>query len=174
MPTKASVQVAKQDVSTSTKLQTVAEIGPTNYPTGVDYGVLWSFARAVPWSSVADPNAPEPAGGYTPFDVASPNIWSKLYGLTSSVGTYPSSTPYLMTTGSSYSQKPAVARRPGVSNRRVLNIPLLSCPVSGSTAAVLGIGKFMMTIQASSTSLYAEFGGITTEDQLGGPVEIYQ
>lgn len=174
MSTKATVQVAKQDFSTTSKLQTVAEIKPTNYPTAVDYGVLWSFARAVPWSSVTNPNAPEPAGGYTPFDATSANIWSKLYGTTSAVTSFPTSTPYFMTAGSSYFQNPALARRPGTANRRVLNIPLLSCPVTGSTATVLGTGKFLMTIQASSTSLYAEFGGLTTEDQLGGPVEIYQ
>ncbi|TQK11322.1 pilus assembly protein TadG-related protein [Herbaspirillum sp. SJZ107] len=174
MSTKATVQVAKQDFATTTKLQTVAEIGPTNYPTAVDYGVLWSFARAVPWSSVTNPNAPEPPGGYTPFAATSPNIWSKLYGSTSTIGTYPASAPYLMASGGAYFQSPAVARRPGTANRRVLNIPLLSCPVTGSTATVLGTGKFLMTTQASATSLYAEFGGLTTEDQLGGPVEIYQ
>ncbi len=174
MSTKATVQVAKTDTSTSAKLQTVAEIGPTNYPTAVDYGALWSFARAVPWSSVADPAAPEPAGGYTSFNATS-LIWSKLYGSASSVGTYPGSTPYLTTSGSSYFQTPpTVARRPGAKNRRVLNLPLLSCPVTGSTATVLGIGKFLMTIPADSGSIYAEFGGLVTDDQLGGPVEIYQ
>lgn len=174
MPTKAAVQVAKQDPSNTTKVQTVAEIGPTNHPTAADYGALWTFARAVPWSSVANPDAAEPAGGYTPFDATSA-VWSKLYGSTSSVGTYPNSTPYVMTTGGAYFQTPpTVARRPGSRNRRVLNIPLLSCPVTGSTATVLGIGKFLMTIPASSTSIYAEFGGLATEDQLGGPVEIYQ
>ena len=174
MSTKATVQVAKADTSTTAKLQTVAEIGPTNYPTAVDYGALWSFARAVPWSSVADPAAPEPAGGYTSFNATS-LVWSKLYGSASSVGTYPGSTPYLATSGSSYFQTPpTVARRPGARNRRVLNIPLLSCPVTGSTATVLGIGKFLMTIPADSGAIYAEFGGLVTDDQLGGPVEIYQ
>ncbi|WP_371764455.1 TadE/TadG family type IV pilus assembly protein [Massilia sp.] len=174
MSTKATVQVAKTDTSTTAMLQTVAEIGPTNYPTAVDYGALWSFARAVPWSSVADPAAPEPAGGYTPFNATS-LIWSKLYGSASTVGTYPGSTPYLTTSGSSYFQTPpTVARRPGARNRRVLNIPLLSCPVTGATATVLGIGKFLMTIPADSSAIYAEFGGIVTDAQLGGPVEIYQ
>jgi len=174
MPTKATVQVAKKDTSTTAKLQTVAEIGPTNYPTAVDYGALWSFARAVPWSSVADPTAPGPAGGYTSFNATS-LIWSKLYGSASTVGTYPGSTPYFMTSGSSYFQTPpTVARRPGTRNRRVLNIPLLSCPVTGATATVLGIGKFLMTIPADSSSVYAEFGGLVTDDQLGGLVEIYQ
>ena len=174
MSTKATVQVAKQDPSTTTKVQTIAEIGPTNHPTAVDYGALWTFARAIPWSSVANPNAAEPAAGYTPFDATS-LVWSKLYGSASAVGAYPNSTPYLTSMGSSYFlTPPTVARRPGTRNRRVLNIPLLSCPVTGSTATVLGIGKFLMTIPANSTSIYAEFGGLATEDQLGGPVEIYQ
>jgi hypothetical protein len=174
MSTKATVQVANQDSSNTTVLQTVAEVGPANYPTAGDYGVLWTFARAVPWSSYQNQGEPERAGGYTPFDATS-LVWSKLYGSTSAVGTYPGSTPYLTASGSSYFQTPpTAARRPGARFRRVLNIPLLSCPVSGTTATVLAIGKFLMTIPATSTSLYAEFGGITTEDQLGGPVEIYQ
>jgi hypothetical protein len=31
-----------------------------------------------------------------------------------------------------------------------------------------------MTIPADSSAIYAEFGGIATDAQLGGPVEIYQ
>jgi Flp pilus assembly protein TadG len=174
MSLKASAQVAKQDASNTTKLQTIAEIGPPNYSSAVDYGALWTFARAVPWSSVQSQGFPEPAGGYTPFN-ATTLVWSKLYGSASAVGTYPTSTPYLMTSGSTYFQTPpTAARRPGSLYRRVLNIPLLACPVTGTSATVLAIGKFLMTVPADSTSVYAEFGGTTTDSQLGGPVEIYQ
>jgi len=174
MSLKATAQVAIQDVLATTKVQTVAEIWPVNHSSAVDYGALWTFARAVPWTSFENQGPTEPPGGYTPFDATS-SIWSKLYGSSSAVSGYPSSPPYFMTSGSSYFQTPTTtARKPGTMYRRILNIPLLSCPVTGSTATALAIGKFLMTIQASSTAVYAEFGGITTEDQLGGPVEIYQ
>ena len=73
------------------------------------------------------------------------------------------------------SQSPNAARR-GQANRRVLNVPLLSCPVPAgamSSATVLGIGKFMMTVPATATSLHAEFGGLVAEQSLGGTVELY-
>jgi hypothetical protein len=65
----------------------------------------------------------------------------------------------------------------GVRDRRILNVPLLQCPVtagSPSTATVLGIAKFFMTVQATNQNLYAEFVGLTQESALGGQVELYQ
>jgi hypothetical protein len=90
-------------------------------------------------------------------------LYAKGLGLTS----YPSGanpSPYLA--GIS-------ANPPGIKYRRVLNIPLLECPVSGSSAKVLAIGKFFMTVQATSAILSAEFVGATTNDPHDGPVELY-
>jgi len=94
------------------------------------------------------------------------------------LGAYPSptgtTTPYTVATGTTYSQAPAVAYRPGVKYRRVLNVPLLACPVSGASATVLGIGRFFMTVQADTSAVHAEFVGTASDQQIGGPVEIYK
>jgi hypothetical protein len=61
-----------------------------------------------------------------------------------------------------------------VAGRRVLNLPLLSCPVSGSAATVLGIGRFFMTVRADDTRLYAEFAGLADEESLRAQVKLYK
>lgn len=133
---------------------------------------LWSFARAVPWSSYVA-GQPEPAAGYAPF-AASVTVTHDLYSLlTTFKAAYPSgtTTPYSSAT---FSQLPSAAHRPGIKNRRVLNVPLLQCPITGSSARVLAIGKFFMTVPATSSVLSAEFAGTITDDLAGGPVELFQ
>jgi len=158
----------------TTKLWTRADPlpAPSDNTTAM-YGPLWAYARAVPYSSYVA-GAAEPASGYTPFNTSA---WANLYkpGVTATAS-YPSglSTPYKSTNGSNFLAPPSARR--GVANRRVLNVALLSCPVgAGSTtsATVLGIGKFLMTVPATATSLYAEFGGLASEQALGGAVELY-
>jgi len=174
MTPKALFQSAQKDPAATNKLQTIAEIGPPNHPSAADYGLLWSFARAVPWSSYEAVGHPEPAEGYAPFN-ATTAVWGALYGTTSAVGSYPDATPYLDTRNADYTQAPSTAgRTAGRRMRRVLNIPLLSCPVTGATATVLGIGKFFMTVPANATALHAEFGGLTSDDRVAAKVEIYQ
>jgi hypothetical protein len=46
--------------------------------------------------------------------------------------------------------------------------------VSGSTATVLAIGKFFMTVPATSTALVGEFAGIASEDGAHTQVELFQ
>lgn len=144
-------------------------------PDGQDaskYGPIWSYAKAVPFTQYVAGNA-EPASGYTPFLTSK---WSVLYKPNSSsqapeAGSYPSSTPYMNTTTSS--EHAMIAER----YRRVLNIPLLSCPVPAgpnAKASVAAIGKFFMTVPASSNRLIAEFGGIVPEKSVSGRVELFQ
>jgi hypothetical protein len=141
------------------------------------YGPLWAYARAVPYSAyTAQPT--EPASGYSGF---STTAWSKLYvpGPPSSSG-YPSmtttSTPYIQASGSSTSQPPATAEhQPGLARRRVLNVALLDCPVAAgaiTSASVRGVGRFFMTVPATSTSLVAEFAGVAPPSTLSGAVEL--
>jgi hypothetical protein len=109
----------------------------------------------------------EPAGGYSTFSTTD---WSVLYnpGLPAAQS-YPSSTPYQSTGGSA----PYSPYR----NTRVLNIPLLRCPVpagSITTATVLGIGKFFMTVPATATSLYVEFAGMNSGTASGGNARLYR
>jgi hypothetical protein len=53
-----------------------------------------------------------------------------------------------------------------------LNVALLSCPVAGSSANVLAIGKFFMTVPATDTQIWAEFAGIAPETSFGSQVEL--
>jgi hypothetical protein len=81
-----------------------------------------------------------------------------------------------MASGGANFLSPSSAHLPGVRYRRVLNVPLLSCPVAAGanvTANVLAIGRFFMTVPATATSISAEFAGVVPEQSLGGRVEMY-
>jgi hypothetical protein len=135
--------------------------------TPAQHGLIWSFAKAVPWSSYTSSGGSEPVAGYATFNTTN---WSSLYpGPPGPLGTYNNGTasPY-----STITTLPALARRPGIRYRRVLNVPLLACPVSGSTATVRGIGKFFMTMPATSSQLFAEFAGLASEGALATKVEL--
>ncbi|MRW91506.1 pilus assembly protein TadE [Duganella sp. FT80W] len=171
-----TVTPAAQGAQSSTsggKLWTVAD--PLPAPTGntaAMYGPLWAYARAVPYSSYVA-GAAEPSAGYTPFATGD---WATLYapGLPVAKTTYPSGTltPYKTSSGSFF-LAPSSAHK-GVAGRRVLNVPLLACPVSGGSATVLAVGKFLMTVPATASALYAEFGGVAAPATLGGGVELYR
>lgn len=136
------------------------------------YGPLWAYARAVPYSAYTAAGGIEPAAGYTALPTSS---WPILYPPVPAPTNYPVKPPYL---GSgTYTLAPSAANLPGMKLRRVLNLPLLACPVAGGTtvlANVRAIGKFFMTVPAGTSSLYAEFAGIAPESTLGGQVELYQ
>ena len=73
-------------------------------------------------------------------------------------------------------QQPPAAYQPGLPLRRVLNVPLLACPMnpagaSTGSAKVLAIGQFFMTAPASATSIPAEFTGLVAEDSLATLLE---
>lgn len=168
---------AAESTSSGNKLWTVADPLPApGDNTAPKYGPLWTYARAVPYA-VYTPGVAEPASGYTPFAASA---WATLYkpGAPVAGASYPSapSTPYRALSGANFAA-PSNANRPGLANRRVLNVALLSCPVgAGATvnANVLGIGRFFMTVPATATRLYAEFAGAVAEPALGGQVELYQ
>jgi len=150
--------------------------GPDATPEGttaVQFGPLWSYARAVPFSAWT-PGQPEPAGGYTTYDTSA---WATLYapGQPEALN-YPSSaaepTPYSHSSGDTYYKAPPNNNK-FLRERRVLNLPLLACPVSGNRATVLAIGRFFMTTPATATSLYGEFAGLVPEQALGTNVVLY-
>lgn len=140
------------------KRWTVAGPDPTPAgTTGVQFGPLWSYAKAVKYAD------PAPSSGYSAYGTAD---WATLYTPGQPRATsYPSTTPYLSSTRS--------PSRKGLSGRRVLNVPLLACPVSGSTANILGIGKFFMTVAADKDHLYTEFAGMADEQTLRVQVKLY-
>lgn len=155
------------------KLHTIADLAAP--PAGTQakmYGPLWAYARAVRFSAWSA-GANEPTAGYPTFG---PADWASLYGPVAPVAkSYPSTTPYQSTGGANYEQPPL--DQLGLAHRRVLNVPLLACPVAAggpAPATVLAIGKFMMTVPATATTLYAEFGGLAPEHTLGGPVELFR
>jgi Flp pilus assembly protein TadG len=136
--------------------------GPDPTPTGTtagQYGVLWSYAKAVNYA------ASPPSGGYTPYNVTS---WNTLYDPGQpKANSYPSAPPYFKI---AYAKAPT---HPGLADRRVLNVPLLSCPVSGNAATISAIGRFFMTVPADSTHLYAEFAGLADEQTLRAQVKLF-
>lgn len=148
------------------KLATVAdaEVLPPG-TTAASYGTLWSFGQPLryPGGDAAEP--------FTRAD------WHKLYPVSSGATlashyTY-TQTPYernLMP----HRQSPSPLA--GITQRRVLNVPLLDCPVSGSSARVLAIGRFLMTTAATSSppAIHAEFGGLTTYGELAASAVLYK
>jgi hypothetical protein len=161
--------------STPNRMETVADVDPSNPASATYYGPLWVFARAVPWSSYKA-GEPEPPGGYVPF-TASTAIWKSLYKPGPALTSYPTDPktalqlpPYFATQAAG---APAT-NYPGVMYRRLLNVPLLSCPPGSAPGNVVAIGRFFMTVPADANGIYAEFAGVTLKEQVSGPVELYQ
>ena len=147
-------------------LLTVADKPPAQVKTA--YGPLWSYAKAAKFSSYTANNGVEPAGGYSTFS-ATVTDWGLLYTPAPEPSSYPSTTPYQSGGGTA---KYKLGR-----NTRVLHVPLLHCSAStaiSTTASVLGIAKFFMTVPATSSALYAEFAGMNTESALGANVRLYK
>lgn len=166
--TKPVVQVPDPAASVN-RLETIADTTSSGDLTATRFGPLWVFARAVSWSDYT--GQPEPAQGYTPFQATS-TIWKSLYNSTGLTVNYPTngkgvqSPPYFTQV-----TKPSL-HPPGLQYRRVLNVPLLSCPAVGVPGKVVAIGKFFMTIPADKNGIYAEFSGVTLQETAAGPVEL--
>lgn len=170
MTTLPSAQSAAMLPQATGKLMTVADVYPTPAnTTAAKFGPLWIHARSVPFGNYVQ-GVPEPVGGYGTFNAST---WPDLY--TPGQPTpkkYPDQVPYQATAAPNFS---APSTR-GVPNRRVLNIPLLDCPVPAGTtvtANVRGIGRFFMTVPATSSTLYAEFGGLVTDGSLGSSTGLF-
>lgn len=173
MDSQPTAQAAETRSRASPKqLLTVADLPPSEIPnstTGGMYGPLWVYAQAVVKDSRYVSGLPEPASGYTKF---STNDWPTLYTPGSQKvkpGYNYQATPYKL-----LRQAPSAALK-GVSERRLLHVPLLRCPVSGSpaTAEVAAVAKFFMTVSATDNDLYAEFAGLAAQKTLTGQVELY-
>ena len=154
-------------------LMTLPDLPPADIPgttTADMYGPLWLYGKPAKFASYTA-GSPEPAGGYATFGVSDwPTLYPKGTPKLKPNNSYPSPTPY-----AALSQSPPGGAK-GVAGRRVLNIPLLSCPVltgSPSTADVLAVARFFMTVPATSHELYAEFVGVAQPSSLFGQVELY-
>jgi Flp pilus assembly protein TadG len=177
MAARPQGQSARLLVSEGRRWNVASPDTPPADTTGVQFGPLWSYARAVPFSAY-EAGKPEPATGYATFNTTA---WETLYTpgrpATSATTAYPSAaatpTPYSYTNGTVFYKPPLSNSNKSVSNRRVLNVPLLACPVSDGKATVLGIGRFFMTVPATSGALYGEFAGLVPEQALGTQVVLY-
>lgn len=164
-----------QGTTSRGRLETIADLPAPPVGAGPDmYGPLWTFTRAVKFSSWA-PGTPEPTNGYAKF---APSDWKSLYATVPppSGSAYPNSmSPYM--SPSLYHAPPSADNLlHAARNRRVLNIPLLACPVPAGAnvaASVLAIGRFFMTVPATPTALHAEFLGLASESSLFGDVVLY-
>lgn len=141
---------------------------PVTTPSFADYGVLWTYSRAV--QAVAP--TPPASGPYTAGDSFTPDKWTDLYG-GSQVGNYPTApyTPY--SAGGNYATPTS-----GIRDRRVLNIAIVNCSEStgtgcNSTIKVEAIGKFFMQVKADlPKSINAEFAGLV--EPLPSEIRLYK
>jgi Flp pilus assembly protein TadG len=160
--------------TSGTPLRTIADLNDDSGNSAPMYGAMWSYAKPVPFTAY-QPGVAEPQAGYAPFALSA---WAALYGpgKPEPKTSYPAATPYGASGGANFTA-PVAAHGRGMRNRRVLNVPLLACPVAAGAdaqAAVLAIGKFFMTVPATATSINAEFAGLATDDTLSGSVELYK
>jgi hypothetical protein len=154
MPEAASAQPAPR--SATERYNTVAD--RASAPDAPKDGPLWAFGPALAASGA---------------NMAS-SKFSSLYPVSSgaapALNGFYSGAPYKRTNGAQF----LAPARPGLAMRRMLNIPLLDCPVPPGTLVsrqVLAVGRFLMTAPADATSISAEFAGLV---RAGGPVELYQ
>jgi Flp pilus assembly protein TadG len=171
--TPPTVQTAKSTTSGG-KLRTIADLDPDPSHTAPLYGPLWSYAKPIPFAAYMA-GVTEPDNFYPPF---LKSLWPALYapGLPEANSSYPGNTPYATGAGAMFAA-PASAHGSGVRRRRVLNVPLLECPIAAGFSAeakILAIGRFFMTVPATDTSISAEFAGTANEAALGGAVELYK
>lgn len=131
------------------------------------YGPLWAYARPRRYDPATGTMGPEFAKG----------DWSKLYPVSSgaqlATSWNKSTLPYEANASPNRLTPEPLT---GVSRRRVLNVPLLACPVVGGSVVVLGIGSFLMTSRATVAppAIYAEFGGLVNYGKLTASAVLYQ
>jgi hypothetical protein len=165
---QAPVHASADPLVSGGRLVTVADApGVTAGTTAASYGTLWSFGRPQRYNSAT--------GGLGAF--FNKNDWDKLYPV--AINPAPDSNYSNAVMPYTRGQSPHFLMPVGMSGdsqRRVLNVPLLECPVAGSSARMLGIGRFLMTTPATSSPLgvHAEFGGLTTYGALAASAVLYK
>jgi Flp pilus assembly protein TadG len=150
---------------------TIADLPAADIPaatTADQWGPLWIRTKAAKAENY-DRNAAEPPAGYPTFATTD---WATLYPKATPKlkASFPSPAPYR-------SGIVAPTGYTGVADRRVLNVALLRCPVdagSPASAEVVGVGKFYMTVKATTNVLVGEFAGLLRQEQLAGKVELYR
>lgn len=142
-------------------LATVADA--TTMPPHVEvknYGPLWVNAKPVKFVSAAV------GGGNSPVAFKLTDI-PALYPINAG-GAWSVTNLTLNYKDPPYKLDAPVAPSSGimVQGRRMINVPLINCSSVGTTATVLGVGRFLLTAKATAGSVYAEFQGLVNENTL--------
>lgn len=162
--------LAAQTTQVRGRLETIADLpAPPAGTTAAAYGPLWAYAAAASHA----PSQPGAAGAaFGPAD------WPALYPSGPTASGYPTAVaaPYHASSGPTYAAPGGAHLDMATAQRRVLNIPLLACPVSAGAnvkATPLAVGRFFMTVPADSNRLVAEFAGVLPLSSLIGKVELF-
>ncbi|NHZ62052.1 TadE/TadG family type IV pilus assembly protein [Massilia genomosp. 1] len=156
------------------RLVTIADMDTVIDPSKAeDYGPLWAFAKPLKFPG---PTASTP--GVTFLKADWPTLYRVKTGQVKAATIAPGDSaamPY-EASSSTFRTAPIPASYPRLKGRRILNIPLLSCPVSGGTATVLAVGRFLMTSRATVTPLavYGEFGGLADPATLASSTVLFR
>lgn len=134
------------------------------------YGALWVYARPVRYDATAPGNAGDKflradLTSLYPVDPAGVNTLVHNSGWSNA-----NPRPYLHRLASNW-VSPAGSALP---YRRILNVPLLQCPVTGDEAKVLAVAKFLLTSRAANDAIPAEFGGLLPGAAPAIMVRLYQ
>ncbi|KQW90228.1 hypothetical protein ASC94_21125 [Massilia sp. Root418] len=159
-PAPAAASAAPAAADSDQPYNTVADRAIA--PDAASYGPLWAYGTAR-----------QAAGG----GAISRNRWPALYpvatGQAPTAPAYGSGTPYTQTTVANF----LAPTEPGLALRRILVIPLVSCPVppgADTQAQVLALAQFFMMEQAGAAGVRGEFAGVADESTLAGAVELYR
>ncbi|HEU4852126.1 MAG TPA: pilus assembly protein TadG-related protein [Telluria sp.] len=157
------------------KRQTIADIEGaagtvTPQRTRDAYGALWAYARPVKYDATAAGHAGDK---FVRADVTS--LYPVDNGSTNNLvhnNSWSNSNPraYLHRLAGNWVAPSGRA----LPYRRILNVPLLQCPVSDDEATVLAIGKFMLTSRAENGAIPGEFGGLLPAAAPAIMVRLYQ
>ncbi|MGZ3183275.1 MAG: pilus assembly protein TadG-related protein [Telluria sp.] len=145
--------------------KTIADLAtPPAGATASWWGTLWGYVRPVRYSATAADHAGAQFGK---------GDWSALYPTAPAPGTSYSDAnprPYFSTGVNLKNATGNIERY-----RRVLHVPLLSCPVPASgQATVLAVAKFLLTTRASASAIPAEFGGVVSVPAVRTSFMLYQ
>jgi hypothetical protein len=173
-PSQSALRGSALPHSSGARRVTIADVpGATAGTNRLSYGPLWAFSRPLRYQGAT------PA---TPGARFSKTNWAALYPIAleqmSTNGNAPADSdavPYDSTL-SIFKTAPGGSGAPGLKGRRILNIPLLSCPVTGGSATVLAVGRFLMTSRATSSpaAVYGEFGGLASADTLAPATVLFR
>ncbi|NHZ44747.1 pilus assembly protein TadG-related protein [Massilia aquatica] len=156
------------------RLVTIADMDKAVDPSKAeDYGPLWAFAKPLQFPG---PGANTP--GVTFLKADWPTLYPVKTGQVKAASIAPGDSaamPY-DASSSTFRTAPMPGSYPRLKGRRILNIALLSCPVTGSTATVLAVGRFLMTSRAtiSPPAVYAEFGGLAEPATLASSTVLFR